>query len=63
MSTRLTGERTVKGSSLRVVPSAMVSLAGFVLFALDQSLLGFALLAAALVLAAVVDRLLFRDLA
>jgi len=41
----------------------MVSLAGFVLFALDQSAPGYGLLAAALVAAALVDRLLFRDLA
>ena len=63
MSARLTGERTGKETSLRVVPAAMVSLAGFVLFALDQSLPGYALLAAALAVAAFVDRLLFRDLA
>ena len=63
MSAGLTGERTVKGTSLRVVPAAMVSLAGFVLFVLDQSLPGYALLAAALAAAALVDRLLFRDLA
>jgi hypothetical protein len=63
VSARLTGERTVEGTSLRVVPAAMVSLAGFVLFGLDQSLPGYALLAAALVIAALVDRLLFRDLA
>jgi hypothetical protein len=63
VSARLTGERTVKGTSLRVVPAAMVSVAGFVLFALDQSLPGYALLAAGLVVAALVDRLLFRDLA
>ena len=41
----------------------MVSAAGFVLFVLHQPLPGYALLAAALVVAALVDRLLCRDLA
>jgi hypothetical protein len=55
-------QRTVKGTSLRVIPAAMLSLSGFTLFALDQSVPGYALLAASLVVAAFVDLPLFRDL-
>jgi hypothetical protein len=56
-------QRTVKGTSLRLVPAAMLSLSGFLLFGLDQSAPGYALLACSLILAALVDRILFRDLA
>ncbi len=47
---------------MRVVPAAMLSLSGFLLFAVHQPVAGYALLAASLVLAALVDRALFRDL-
>ncbi|MHA7238910.1 CPBP family intramembrane glutamic endopeptidase [Arthrobacter sp. TMS1-12-1] len=49
--------------SRALVPAALVSLAGFVLLVLHQDLIGYGLLAAALAVAAVVDRALFRDLA
>ena len=55
-------QSTAKGTSIRVVPAAMLSLSGFLLFAVHQPVAGYALLAASLVLAAFVDRALFRDL-
>ena len=48
--------------SRALLPAALVSLAGFVLLVLHQPLAGYGLLAAALAVAAVVDRALFRDL-
>jgi hypothetical protein len=45
-----------------LVPAALVSVAGLVLFVLHQPVIGYCLLAAALAAAAVVDRALFRDL-
>lgn len=62
MNIPLAVQRTVKGTSLRVIPAGMLSLSGFTLFALDQSVPGYALLAASLVVAAFVDRALLRDL-
>jgi len=52
-----------KGISLRLIPSALVSLSGFVLFVLEQGTAGYGVLALALVLAALIDRSLLRDLA
>ena len=52
-----------KGISLRLIPSALVSLSGFVLFVLEQGTAGYGVLALALVLAAFIDRSLLRDLA
>ena len=52
-----------KGILLRLIPSALVSLSGFVLFVLEQGTAGYGLLALALVLAAFIDRSLLRDLA
>jgi hypothetical protein len=48
--------------SRALVPAALVSLAGFTLFALHQPLIGYPLLLVALVLALLVSRVLFRDL-
>jgi hypothetical protein len=55
-------QRTVKGTSLRIIPAAMLSLSGFLLFGLEQGAPGYALLAGSLLLAALLDRILFRDL-
>ena len=52
-----------KGILLRLIPSALVSLSGFVLFVLEQGTAGYGVLALALVLAAFIDRSLLRDLA
>ena len=62
MNTPLAVQRTVKGTSLRVIPAAMMSLSGFILFALHQHVPGYALLVASLAVAALVDRALLRDL-
>ncbi|MBT2594834.1 type II CAAX prenyl endopeptidase Rce1 family protein [Arthrobacter sp. ISL-72] len=58
-----TGVGIRKGISLRLIPSALVSLSGFVLFVLEQGMAGYGALALALVLAAIIDRALLRDLA
>lgn len=55
-------QRAAQRTSLRVVPAAMLSLSGYLLFALHQQLFGYALLVAALAVAALVDRALLRDL-
>lgn len=57
------GIRIRSGISLKLLPSALVSLSGFVLFVLEQRIAGYGLLATALVLAAVIDRAFLRDLA
>ena len=57
------GIRIRNGISLKLLPSALVSLSGFVLFVLEQRIAGYGLLALALVLAAVIDRAFLRDLA
>ena len=62
MNTPFAVQRTVKGTSLRVIPAAMMSLSGFILFALHQHVPGYALLVASLAVAALVDRALLRDL-
>ncbi|NMR19750.1 CPBP family intramembrane metalloprotease [Cellulomonas fimi] len=49
--------------TLKALPVAVVSLAGFVLFALEQRELGYALLAIAVALGLVIDRALGKDLA
>lgn len=49
--------------SLKLLPAAIVSLSGFVLFVLEQRIPGYGLLAAALILAGFIDRPLARDLA
>jgi hypothetical protein len=51
------------GISLSLLPSALVSLSGFVLFVLEQRIAGYGVLALALVLAGLIDRALLRDLA
>ena len=51
------------GTSLRLIPSTLLSLSGFVLFVLEDRTVGYVLLAAALALAAVISRSLFTDLA
>ena len=48
---------------MKLIPAALVSCAGFVLFVLEQHSAGYALLAAALLLAAFLDKALLRDLA
>ncbi|MCU1547130.1 MAG: Abortive infection protein [Arthrobacter sp.] len=53
---------TGHGFSLELIPAALVSLSGFILFVLEQSLAGYALLASSLVLAGFIDRALLRDL-
>jgi membrane protease YdiL (CAAX protease family) len=60
-TTGSTGTR--RAVRLKLLPAAMVSLAGFVLFVLEQRGSGYGLLAASLLLAFLVDRALFRDLA
>ncbi|TKV28282.1 CPBP family intramembrane metalloprotease [Arthrobacter sp. NamB2] len=67
MSTARPGRRAWKEGtwntpSRELVPAALVSLAGFVLFVLHQPLIGYPLLAVALVAAAAINRALFRDL-
>lgn len=49
-------------TSLKLIPSALVSMSGFVLFVLEQSMAGYGLLAASLLLAGFIDRALLRDL-
>jgi hypothetical protein len=51
-----------RGFSLELIPSALVSCSGFVLFVLEQHLAGYALLALSLLLAAFIDGALLRDL-
>jgi hypothetical protein len=48
--------------SAKLVPAAMVSLAGFLIFVPEQRLAGLGVLALALAVAAALDRALFRDL-
>ena len=50
-------------TTLAVVPAALVSASGFLLFAREDRLVGFLLLAAALVLAGIISRRLLIDLA
>ncbi|ABK03721.1 Abortive infection protein [Arthrobacter sp. FB24] len=57
------GTSVRNGLSLKLIPSALVSLSGFVLYVLEQKLPGYGLLALALVLAGFIDRALLRDLA
>jgi hypothetical protein len=59
----LTVQSTVKGAPVRFIPAAMLSLSGFVLFTLDQGIPGYVLLVCSLLLSALVDWALFRDLA
>lgn len=49
--------------SLKLLPAALVSLSGFVLFVLEERIPGYGLLAVALALAGFIDRALLRDLA
>lgn len=49
-------------TSLKLIPSALVSMSGFALFVLEQSMAGYGLLAASLLLAGFIDRALLRDL-
>ena len=51
------------GFSLELIPSALVSFSGFVLFVLEQSIAGYGLLALSLLLAGFIDGALLRDLA
>ncbi len=55
--------RTRRRVSLDLIPSALVSVSGFVLFVLEQHLPGYALLAVALLLAGLIGWALLRDLA
>lgn len=57
------GTSVRNGLSLKLIPSALVSISGFVLYVLEQKLPGYGLLALALVLAGFIDRALLRDLA
>lgn len=52
-----------RGISPSLLPSAVVSLSGFILFVLEERIAGYGLLALALVLAGFIDRALLRDLA
>lgn len=54
---------TRHGFALRLIPAALVSLSGFVLFVLELRSVGFALLGFSLLLAAFIDPALLRDLA
>jgi hypothetical protein len=61
---RLAGRPGIRhGLSLELIPSALVSCSGFVLFVLEQHLAGYALLVSSLLLAAFIDGALLRDLA
>ncbi|MCU1434731.1 MAG: amino terminal protease family [Pseudarthrobacter sp.] len=51
------------GTSLRLIPATLVSASGFTLFALENRLVGFILLGAALLLAGFISRRLLLDLA
>jgi hypothetical protein len=53
----------LRGTSLNVIPAALVSVAGFLLFVREDRLSGFLLLGAALVLAGMINRRLLMDLA
>ncbi|MET4096663.1 hypothetical protein ABIB51_003617 [Arthrobacter sp. UYCu712] len=55
--------RTRRGLSLALIPSALVSFSGFVLFVLEQNLAAYGLLALALLLAGFIGWALLRDLA
>jgi hypothetical protein len=55
--------RTRPGLSRVLLPCALVSISGFVLFVLQQRIAGFGLLALALLLAAWIDAAVLRDLA
>ncbi|CAN7401921.1 CPBP family intramembrane glutamic endopeptidase [Arthrobacter sp. LjRoot14] len=57
------GTSVRNGLTLKLIPSALVSLSGFVLYVLEQKVPGYGLLALALVLAGFIDRALLRDLA
>ncbi|MBP1135995.1 membrane protease YdiL (CAAX protease family) [Arthrobacter sp. PvP023] len=57
------GTSVRNGLTLKLIPSSLVSLSGFVLYVLEQKLPGYGLLALALVLAGFIDRALLRDLA
>lgn len=50
-------------TSLSLVPAALLSLSGFVLFVLENRTVGYIVLGTALVLAAIIKRTLFTDLA
>jgi len=54
---------TRHGISLELIPSALVSLSGFVLFVLEQTIAGYGLLAVSVLLAGFIDGELLRDLA
>jgi hypothetical protein len=58
-----TSRETTTRQRLKLAPAALVSIAGFVLFALENRLLGASLLALALVAAGFLDRKLLKDLA
>ncbi|WP_035776248.1 CPBP family intramembrane glutamic endopeptidase [Arthrobacter sp. H5] len=49
-------------STLNLIPAVLISLSGFVMFALEQRLIGYAILAVALVTAYFTGRQLFKDL-
>lgn len=53
----------LRGTSLNVIPAALVSASGFLLFVREDRVSGFLLLAAALVLAGIINRRLLIDLA
>ena len=57
------GTAGLHGTSLNVIPAALVSASGFLLFVREDRLFGFLLLAAALVLAGIINRRLLMDLA
>ena len=57
------GTAGLHGTSLNVIPAALVSASGFLLYVREDRLFGFLLLAAALVLAGIINRRLLMDLA
>ncbi|MBT2514835.1 CPBP family intramembrane metalloprotease [Arthrobacter sp. ISL-30] len=57
-----TSPQTIIRQRLKLVPAVLVSGAGFVLFALENRLLGFSLLVLALLAAGFIDRQLLKDL-
>lgn len=62
MSRMQTAERLTQQSTLNVVPAALIACAGFLIFVLEQRLIGYFILAAALAGAFFLERQLFKDL-
>jgi L-ascorbate metabolism protein UlaG (beta-lactamase superfamily) len=61
--TAAAAQETTNRTTANLIPAAMLSASGFLLFGLELRLTGYGLLAASLVLAFALNRPLFRDLA